>query len=411
MGSPGMPSADRARRLARNLRLLTAFRGLQMTMFPVAIVPLYWRDELGFSVAEIFLVHALFGLFAACLEFPGGYLADRIGYKRAMGAATGFSLCGWLVLGSASTFGMVVFGEIFLATSMSLTSGTDAAIGYESLDELGREAEFTRWFGRNRSMGAVAEGTAALAAGVLYATWPPLPFFLQAAIWVANALVVTGLVEPRRVHDGDVPVLDRVRTIVAFAAIHSPTLRASIAVVLVVGITTFIPVWIFALYAENAGVAPAWIGPLWAGANYTVAAGLWLADRTESTWGTTGALLLSLLAIMAGFMGMGLVGGIVGAFFYAGICLGRGLSGPILGHVQQRLIPSADRASLLSINSLLFRATFFLLGPAVGAGVDAFGESTVLLVTGLVSAPMATATIVWLAARMRHDQRARAAGA
>lgn len=409
MGQPATWPTDRARRLDRNLRLLIGFRALQMAMFPIAIVPLYWRDELGFSVAEIFLVHALFGLFSACLEFPGGYLADRIGYRRAMGVAAGFSLVGWLVLGSAPGLGAVLVGELLLACSLSLTSGTDAALLYESLDELGREREFARWFGRNRSVGAAAEGSAALLAGVLYATWPPLPFFLQAGVWVLNFALVLALVEPARARGSEAPVLERVRGILAFAAIHSKTLRASIAVVLVLGLTTFVPVWIFALYAESAGVSASWIGPLWAGANYTVAVGLWLADRAERAWGPISAIVSSLLAITAGFLGMGLVEGVAGVFFYAGICLGRGINGPILGHIQQRLIPSSDRASLLSINSLLFRAAFFAIGPAVGASVDAYGEGRVLLVTGCMAAPIAGAAIVWLARRLSMDPDAQTA--
>lgn len=397
------PDGHRTRRLVRNLRLLVVFRALQMAMFPIAIVPLYWRDDLGFSVATIFLIHALFGLFAACFEFPGGYLADRIGYRRAMAVATLFSLTGWLVLGSASGFAVVVAGELLLACSLALTSGTDAALLYESLDELGREDEFARWFGRNRGVGAVSEGTAALAAGLLYSIWPPLPFFVQAGVWAVNAVVVVWLVEPRRTRAPEQPVLARVRSIFAFAAIHSRTLRASIAVVLALGLTTFVPVWIFALYAEGVGVAPSWIGVLWAGANYTVALGLWMADRTAEALGTIGTLVASLAVIALGFVGMGFSHAAGGVFFYAAICLGRGLNGPVLGHIQQRLIPSADRASLLSINSLLFRATFFLIGPMVGAGVDAYGEHRVLLLAVALSAPISALAIAWLARRLVRE--------
>lgn len=404
--SPGPGAATpSATRLVRNVPLLAAFRALQMAMFPIAIVPLYWRDELGFSVAEIFLIHALFGLFAACLEFPGGYLADRIGYRRAMGVASACSLLGWLTLGGADGFAAVLAGEFLLACSLSLTSGTDAALLYESLVSLDRESEFARRFGRNRSLGAASEGTAALAAGLLYALWPPLPFYVQASIWIVNGAIVLALVEPRRAPTGDVPVLARVRAIFGFAAIRSPTLRASIVVTLVFGLSTFVPVWIFALYAERAGVSPGWIGVLWAGANYTVALGLWLGDRTAETFGVIGALAISLACIGLGFAGMGLVASVGGVFFYGALCLGRGLYGPVLGHVQQRLIPSADRASLLSINSLLFRAVFFGLGPLVGAGVDRFGERETLLLAGLGFVPIGVVALVWFARRLAGDAR------
>lgn len=406
MSSGPDPSAPIGRRLVRNLRLLAAFRALQMAMFPIAIVPLYWRDELGFSVAEIFLIHALFGLFTACLEFPGGYLADRIGYRTAMGVASLCSLLGWLVLGGAGGFGAVLVGEFLLACSLSLTSGTDAALLYESLAGLGRESEFARWFGRNRSLGAASEGTAALAAGMLYAVWPPLPFFVQALVWIVNAAIVVALVEPARDLGESGSVVARVRAIFAFAAIRSKTLRASIAVALVLGLSTFVPVWIFALYAERAGVSAAWIGVLWAGANYTVAIGNWLGDRTSETFGEVGALAISLGWIALGFAGMGLVASVGGVFFYAALCLGRGLYSPVLGQIQQRLIPSSDRASLLSINSLLFRAVFFGLGPLVGAAIDATGERRTLLVAGALFVPIAALTLAWLARLLARDAQA-----
>ena len=51
----------------------------------------------------------------------------------------------------------------------------------------------------------------------------------------------------------------------------------------------------------------------------------------------------------------------------------------------QRDAPSEDRAGVLSLNSLLFRLAFVLIGPAVGAGVDHFGMPPVLGVIAAAS--------------------------
>lgn len=391
------PTPARTRRLERNLRLLSVFRLLQMAMFPIAITPLYWRDELGFAMADVFLVQALFGLFAAVLEFPGGYVADRIGYRTAMGVATLCSMSGWVVLGLADGFYGVVFGDLLLAFSLSLTSGTDSALMYESLIELDREPDFGRWFGRAQSLGAAGEGTAALAAGVLFAIWPPLPFFLQAAVWVANAGLVFAMVEPsRHVHE-DAGTWKRVRAIFHFAAVRSPQLRATIATGLVFGLSTFVPVWMIAVHAEDSGLPVAWIGPMWAVANYAVAIGTWASDRVGARIGLSGALVTCALLIGAGFFGLGLTHAVWGFAFYYLICLGRGLNGPVLAHVRQRLIPSSDRASLSSIQSMLFRASFFVVGPFIGIAVDRVGEHQVFLVSGLVLAPACLLAAFWLA--------------
>ena len=372
-----------------------------MAMIPIAIVPLYWRDDLGFTMAEIFSLQAIFGLFAACLEFPGGYLADRIGYRAALACATGFSAVGWITLGLASDFQSVLMGEFLLAGSLALSSGTDSALLYESCVELGQEEEFGRWFGRSRSIGAVAEGTAALFAGLVYSFWAPLPFFLQAGIWGINALIVLALVEPARHPPSSENAWRQVRSIFSFAMVENPQLRASIVVVALIGLSTFVPVWMVAVYSEGAGVAPSWIGPIWAAANYTVALGLWASEGTARRLGRFPALGASVALIALGLVGMGLTHALLGFVFYFAICLGRGLHSPILNHLQQRQIPSRDRASLLSINSLVFRLSFFLLGPLLGVGIDRFGEHVILLISAVVAAPLSALGVLWLRRRLR----------
>jgi predicted MFS family arabinose efflux permease len=102
-----------------------------------------------------------------------------------------------------------------------------------------------------------------------------------------------------------------------------------------------------------------------------------------------------------GFVGMGLNHAIWGFAFYFAICLGRGLNGPILNPLQQRLIPSRDRASLLSINSMVFRLAFFALGPVLGIGVDRYGEHLVLLTAAAVALPLCVVALLWLRRTLR----------
>ena len=70
--------------LQRNPRLLCIFHALQMSLFPMAILTVFYRQNLGMSMAEIMLVQGGFGLVMALFEFPSGYLADRIGYRRTL---------------------------------------------------------------------------------------------------------------------------------------------------------------------------------------------------------------------------------------------------------------------------------------------------------------------------------------
>ncbi|MEZ4280679.1 MAG: hypothetical protein R3F21_13855 [Myxococcota bacterium] len=57
---------------------------------------------------------------------------------------------------------------------------------YESLRAVDREPSFGRWAARHHMSGQIAEATAALAAGVLFALWTRLPFVVQIAVALAG---------------------------------------------------------------------------------------------------------------------------------------------------------------------------------------------------------------------------------
>jgi hypothetical protein len=79
---------------------------------------------------------------------------------------------------------------------------------------------------------------------------------------------------------------------------------------------------------------------------------------------------------------MGLSHAVWGFLFYYALATMRGLFSPPLNHLEQRLIPSRDRAGLLSMRSLMFRGVFLVIGPASGVAIDRYGQHPVLLGLG-----------------------------
>jgi len=390
------PGSNQAIRMGRNPALLCLHHALMMSLFPMAILTLFQQDHLGLSMAEIMIVQALFGLSLAIFEFPSGYLADRIGYRTSLILASALSIGGWGLYTRATGMLSVALAEIALGISLSLVSGTNSAMLYESLANCGREEEFARWFGRARFFGQLAEGSAALVAGLLFAYWVRLPFVLMVGVWILNLFIAWLLVEPSfSRHSVDHP-LEHVRKLIRFVARRAPRLRALFAAGVVFGLATFVPVWLIALYARDAGVPVSWLGPIWAAANYVVAFGSLASDRVNQRIGLHAVLVLCVGLIGLGYFGLGLSHVVWGFIFYFGFCLSRGLSAPILAHAEQAEIPSGDRASLVSLRSLLFRMVFVGVGPIVGFAIDRQGQHDVLLVLGLGFCAFSVATLIVL---------------
>jgi sugar phosphate permease len=165
------------------------------------------------------------------------------------------------------------------------------------------------------------------------------------------------------------------------------------------GMSSFIPVWTVQLYATDAGMDAAWLGVVWAVANYSVALSSLLATRLVDRIGLQRLVAGCVVLVAVGYAGMGLVHSLWGVTFYLVLTTMRGLFAPPLSHEEQRLIPSADRAGFLSLRSLTFRSSFLVLGPVIGFAIDGYGQHIVLLVVGAV---MVTACLAAMASLRRH---------
>jgi MFS family permease len=383
------------RAMTRNPGLLCAFNALQMSLFPVSIMTLFWNQRIGMSMSQIFWVQAFFGLTMAVFEFPSGYIADRIGYRRSLVAASLLGVVGWGLYSQADSLLAVVAAEAVLGVSISLVSGCDAALLYESLHATGHEAEFGRWLGRSRFWGQASEGTAALGAGLLYVWAPGLPFAVQTGVSVLSLGISLHMLEPPRQLPRREGHWRQIKQLVRHALVDNRLLSSVLVLTTVLGMSSFVPVWLIPLYATRAGVPETWIGPIWAVANYVVAIASLSSTRVAASVGLWPMLGGCVGLIALGYAGLALTHAPFGFAWYFCLTFMRGLFGPALMHLENRLIPSSDRAGFLSFRSLLFRLVFLALGPAVGTGVDAWGMHPVLMAVGPLLTGIAVAAWLW----------------
>ncbi|MBE0557151.1 MAG: MFS transporter, partial [Proteobacteria bacterium] len=184
--------------LRTNIGKLYAFSFLQMSLFPMAIITLFWKDRIGLSLTEILLLQGIFAVAMVIMEYPSGYLSDRIGYRRALNYAALLGVIGWGLYTVADSFGEVLVAEIILGISLSFISGSDSALLFESLKGTDEEPHYARHQGRVNGSGQLGEACGALFAGLLYAAAPLLPFLIQVAVWVLIFFLTRTLVDPPR---------------------------------------------------------------------------------------------------------------------------------------------------------------------------------------------------------------------
>lgn len=369
--------------LERNVKLLCAFHASQMALFPLAIITIFWQIDMGLSTGEIVLLQGIMALTVAVMEFPSGYLADIIGYRKTLGLSAFLMMISWGIYIKAETFGQAVVAEVFQGIGWALVSGADTALMFESLKSMKKEGEFTKWSGRMKFFGQSAEGTAALGAGFLYTLMHRLPFIMETAVWLINMILAFFMKEPERKERAAMRYSD-FKELLQYLWNDKRILKIMFLAT-AIGLSSFIPVWLIPLYAKENGVTDVWLGPLWAGANYMVAIGAFFSHNFEEKFGSIKSLAFCVALMIVAYLGLGLTATLFSFLFYYLITFMRGVNGPILTHSLQKLLPSRFRASMFSVQSLIFRLIFALLSPVIAWLVDGQGYNVSFLWIGGVA--------------------------
>ncbi|HJV65299.1 MAG TPA: MFS transporter [Geomonas sp.] len=362
------------KKLRGNIGKLYAFSFLQMTLFPMAIITLFWKDHIGLSLTQILLLQSVFSLATLALDYPAGYISDRVGYRCALNISAVLGIIGWGIYTVASSFATVLLAEITLGMSLSFISGSDSALLYETLRAEGTEQGYARHEGRMNGFGQIGEAAGALMAGVIYARSPVLPFILQVGVWIAALSVTRSMVEApreRAIHARS--HLAQAFATAGYAFGKNRHLRYIILLNTVLGISSFFPVWLIQPYMQHAGVPLGWFGPVWAGANLVVALCALASHRLHGALGDRGMVTLFVGLIFVGYLGLGMTGTVWGFLFYYLLTCMRGFRGPMMLSHTQGEAPSIHRASVLSLQSVSFRLLFVCTGPLVGKLADHAG--------------------------------------
>jgi MFS family permease len=366
--------------LNANIKKLYLFSFLKMSLFPMAIITLFWKDHIGLSLTQILLLQGIFSVAMAIMEYPSGYISDRIGYRAALNYASILGIIGWGLYSFADSFGLVLVAEIILGISFSFISGSDSALLYETLKTNKEEHQYAHHEGRMNGLGQIGEACGAIFAGVLYAKTPLLPFWVQVVVWILALMLTRTLVEPTRQLQAPTSHFAEALQSARYAFLENRRLRYTILLNLILGMASFYPVWLIQPYMQAGGVPIAWFGPIWAVANLSVAISAFTSSRSHLKLGVRQMMFLFTGLIVAGYLGLGLVGEVWGFLFYYLLTIMRGLRGPMLMNYAQQEIPSANRAGILSLQSLVFRISFVCTGPLIGRLADNVGvQQTFLL--------------------------------
>lgn len=352
-----------------------AFFWMFLILIPV-IVPYFL--QLGLSMAQVFQLQAAFGFVVAIFEVPSGYLCDLWGRKKTLVLGAFFSGLGFTWLNFANTFEELLIFELLIGLGLSLMSGTDFSILYDSLAILKADrSQRSQAISQYQFSKGVAEAIASVIGGLLATASFQNALYAQIFCGWLPFFVALSMSEPSRevMKEGHKENLTKI--------VKHLFLREKLTTLIFInsvvwGLSTFCAVWIFQKYWQENAIDLFYFGFLWGGYNLVVALVSKKVHLWERIFGPTTLLIaIGILPIM-GYLGMGFFSGWLGVIAGLSFQLARGLSQVILKDALNWRVPSEFRATANSLTSLFFRLGFFVIGPAIGFVIDRNGVNDAL---------------------------------
>jgi hypothetical protein len=390
----------------------------------VMLLPL----ERGLTLSEIGLAAAAQGLFVLFLELPTGGLADSLGRKHVLVAASLVGIVAYTIYLFADSF-----GTLFLAWSLNgvyraLDSGPLEAWYVDATHAIDPDAQIQRGLsGAGVALG-VAIATGALASGLLVA-WEPvasieplaLPVVVSLALQVVCLIGLIRLMTEHRTSRGWQNALSAARQTPMAISGGIRLLRDNRVLLAIVGVELF---WGFGMATfENftplrlADVlgdtdrAAVIAGPAASAAWLVSAAGAamvpWLGRRFGLAPAAAAMRILQGLAVV----GLGLatgVPGVIAAYLFAYVI--HGASNPAHFTLLHRQVDGSLRATVASLNSMAAMSAGALGLIVLTALADATSLDTAMYAGAVVLAAAAPLYIpAWRQSRQKEPAKARAA--
>jgi MFS family permease len=358
--------------LRKNISKVFVFNSSWMFLIVLPVMVPYLRS-IGLSMQEVFELQSIFSFFVLIFELPSGYIADLIGRKYTLVLASFFNGLGFSIMPFADSFWSLVVFEILLAVGVSLFSGTDISLIYDSLASIkNKKAEDIegKVIGKKIFYSQTSEAVAAIVCSFLVGFHLNMPVYVQAFTCWLPFIISWTIVEPPR------PVMDKSQHKDNWLHIYKsvfksgPLLNLILVNTIFYSASTLLAVWAFQDYWRVQGVDLKYFGHLWFLTNIVVGIVAKYAHGFENKVGSTFALITLGLLPIIGYFGMGFTGGAIGVLFCFSFQISRGLTQVIFKDALNSRISGELRATVNSMAGLGMRLVFIICGPLLGWLID-----------------------------------------
>lgn len=331
----------------------------------------------GFSLLQLGILEATFHIVSFIMEVPTGSVADIWGRKASRIAGRLVSITSLALMFYSQSFALQLVGFSITALGYNLESGAGDALVYDSLLTLGKQDTYMTVLGKQEIIAQTAAVIAFLLGGWLALQSYGIAFALSMAVCLASALLSLGFTEPpmertTNKHTYETPALDKSivlsiqRQMVDSVKIMKEKPRIGFFIIFSELLFAFMVCLFFYLqnFLTQQGFSEGQIGVVFAIHAFISGLTSFKAVKIERKLGQKGVLLGMPLLLLVCLWGIAISPWPIVFYVLTG-CI-EGILIVTVGDYLNRLIPSAQRATILSFQSMAFSMFMILLFPLVG---------------------------------------------
>lgn len=329
----------------------------------------------GYSLWQIGLAESIYHIVGILCEIPSGMIADLVGRRRSLAAAGLCGLISSLFMAFSTHFSGICFSMVFSALSCSLISGSDEALLYDSLIESGNQKNYLNvnaHYSKIQNGGSIISNAGSLLTGVLsYINF----YLIDALVCFIRIICALSLKEPsvtvtqsiRQQHPFH-NLGKRFRNHIKDVLVFLRTYPNLICIMIADGLLT-LPSFLTLMFLQQRlyllGLDPTWLGIPIMCISFSRVIGVMIGQRLRAK------NMRRLYMICALIVGVGTI--CAGTAPTIGAVLGAMVSAASMDawmlHLQDhlnKLFPSDNRATLISINMMAYSLMMIFTSPAIG---------------------------------------------
>jgi MFS family permease len=379
----------------RNISLSYIIGALLWGRFFLPVLALFYIAS-QVSLPEFAIIFSVFSLAILLLEIPTGVVADLIGKKNTLLLSRAMYIIEIALIAFFNGFWVFLIAKIISGIGVSLGSGTNSALIYDSLKRIGKEKEHKKVAGKLSFISNISMAFVFVIGAYLFSLSPKLPAICSIPLITLGFILTFFLREP----------YEPVRTFtlsnswlhlkegIGFFA-KQRYLKFLAFFTFVIGSIIDIILNISSAYFKEVMIPLSLMGAVAFISSMLAAYSSKKAHYIERILGEKKSFVVIQIAIIAASLLMSLIVPYYGILFYFIVQFTQGFYDVIISDYTNRHVNTSHRATMLSINNMFNSLGIFVLFPIVGYLIKSYSMGLSLVSIGVFLFVCFIISLVW----------------